>query len=67
MENKKLTLSVDELAEELGICRSAAYALVKRPGFPSIRISKCRIIIVRSKLIEWLETNVGNMVNGENT
>lgn len=50
----RTTLSVHELAAEMGISLSLAYDLVKQPGFPSIRISERRIIIPRAELDEWL-------------
>ena len=40
----KTTLSVQELASQLGIGLSKAYALVKEPDFPTIRIGT-RILI----------------------
>lgn len=41
------------VAAELGINMNAAYALVKQPGFPSIRIGK-RIIIPKEAYNKWL-------------
>ncbi|MBR3999536.1 MAG: helix-turn-helix domain-containing protein, partial [Clostridia bacterium] len=43
MEKQKLTYTVLEMAEVLGISRPTAYELVKRKGFPAIRISDRRI------------------------
>jgi excisionase family DNA binding protein len=40
----KPTLSVDEAAEILGICRTSAYAAIARGEIPSIRINR-RIVI----------------------
>ena len=59
MSNEKLTLSVDELAKELGISKPIAYELIKREGFPSIRISERRIIIPVDALRSWLNANAG--------
>ena len=59
MSNDKLTLSVDELAQELGISKPLAYELIKRDGFPSIRISERRIIIPVDALRSWLNANAG--------
>ena len=67
MEDKRLTMSIAEVARELGISKPTAYALARKPGFPSIRVSENRIRVHRAKFIEWLEANVGNMGNGENT
>lgn len=59
MSNEKLTLSVDELAQELGISKPIAYELIKREGFPSIRVSERRIIIPVDALRSWLNVNAG--------
>ena len=59
MSNEKLTLSVEELAKELGISKPIAYELIKRDGFPSIRVSERRIIIPVEALRAWLNTNAG--------
>ena len=50
----KLTLSVDELAERMGISRPRAYELVHVEGFPSIRFGR-RIIIPIEQLHQWLK------------
>lgn len=52
---EKLAYSVKELCEVLGIGEPVAYELVKRPGFPSVRVSKNRIIIPVAPLKKWLE------------
>ena len=57
MSNERLTLSVEELAKELGISKPIAYELIKREGFPSIRVSERRIIIPVEPLRRWLEEN----------
>lgn len=49
----KTTLSVQELASQLGIGLSKAYALVKEPDFPTVRIGT-RILIPIDGLHEWL-------------
>lgn len=59
MRNEKLTLSVDELAQELGISKPLAYELTRRDGFPSVRISERRIIIPVDALRSWLNANAG--------
>lgn len=59
MTNEKLTLSVEEMANELGISRPIAYELIKREGFPAIRISERRIIIPVEALRNWLNKNAG--------
>ena len=59
MSNEKLTLSVEELANELGISKPIAYELTRRDGFPSVRVSERRIIIPVDALRSWLNANAG--------
>ena len=51
---EKLTISVDEMASMLGISRPVAYELVKRDGFPAVRVSERRIIVPVEALKRWL-------------
>ena len=50
---EKATMSVQELASQLGISLPKAYELVKRPGFPVLRIGT-RILIPVDAFREWL-------------
>ena len=59
MEKEKMTMTVEEMASELGISRPIAYELVKRDGFPAIRISERRIISPVEALRNWLNKNAG--------
>lgn len=54
---KRLTLSVEETAKELGICTKSCYELVHRQDFPTIRIGK-RIRVSREGLAEWVRKQV---------
>ncbi len=56
MIDKKMTITVEEMAEMIGISRSVAYQLVKERDFPVIRISERRLIIPIKSLEKWLET-----------
>lgn len=56
MTTEKLTVTVHEMAQMIGISRTSAYELTRREGFPAIRISERRIIIPVDKLKEWLNT-----------
>ena len=51
----KLTCSAPELAQLLGISRSAAYNLMHHEDFPSFRIGK-RWLVRESCLHEWLDS-----------
>ena len=51
--NDHMTLTVRELAGELGICLPIAYELVRRQDFPAITLGR-RIIIPRTAFETWL-------------
>lgn len=53
---EKATISVRQLAEQLGVSLPKAYELAKQPGFPSIRIGN-RIVIPKDAFQEWLIVN----------
>ena len=50
---EKTTMSVQELAAQLGVSLPKAYELVKQPGFPVIRVGT-RILIPIDAFREWL-------------
>ena len=52
----KMTVTVEEMAELIGVSRSVAYQLVKEKDFPVIRVSERRLIIPLKSLETWLET-----------
>lgn len=52
---EKLTVSVDELAQMLGVSRPVAYQLAHQDGFPAIRVSDRRIVVPVDALKSWLE------------
>jgi excisionase family DNA binding protein len=56
---EKQTISVQELSSMLGISLPKAYELVKKPGFPVIRIGS-RILIPINAFKEWLVINSQN-------
>jgi excisionase family DNA binding protein len=49
----RLTYSVDEVAEILGISRSATYECIARGEIPAKRLGR-RVVVVRSALEEFL-------------
>lgn len=55
MTQEKLTVSVEEMANMLGISRPVAYELTHREGFPVVRVSERRVIIPLESLKRWLE------------
>ena len=56
---QRLTMSVSEMSEELGISSKTGYALTHIPGFPVIPIGH-RVRISREGLAEWVKANEGN-------
>ncbi len=56
MTDNRLTVTVEEAAEILGISRAFAYALVRREDLPSVRLGR-RLVIPRRAL--------ERLVNGE--
>lgn len=55
---EKATLSVDELAQCLGISRPKAYEPVHMAGFPKISIGR-RIIVPKEALLAWMDREAG--------
>lgn len=51
-------LAVTDLAEILGVGRTTAYELCRRPGFPAIKIGK-QIRIPREALMYWIDGQSG--------
>jgi excisionase family DNA binding protein len=56
---EKATLSVQELAAQLGISLPKAYELVKQPGFPVLKIGT-RILIPVDAFKAWLISNASH-------
>ena len=50
-----LMMSVQDIAEVLGISKSSAYVLVKEKGFPKIKIGARVVIPPRDKFLEWID------------
>ena len=58
MDNKteKLTITVKEASEALGVSKATAYMLVNTGRIPAIRISDRRWIVPRVALLKMLES-----------
>lgn len=54
----RLTVTVPEMAEMLGIGRIKAYELANIKGFPAISLGK-RIVVPVDQLKKWLEERAG--------
>lgn len=53
MNGERLTLTVEEAGELLGVSRGVAYAAVKSGEIPSVRICR-RILVPRARLLALL-------------
>lgn len=55
MDSQELprVLTVIEIARYLRISRSAAYELLRRPGFPAIRLGRT-VRVSRAAFMQWL-------------
>ncbi len=54
VQNERMTLSVSEAADILGVSRPSLYQLIDKPGFPSFRVGR-RVLISRAGLARWVE------------
>ena len=54
----KLTYSVDEAAQVLGVSRSTIYNLIHRADFPALKVGS-RQLISREGLAEWVRKQAG--------
>ncbi|MBQ8249263.1 MAG: helix-turn-helix domain-containing protein [Clostridia bacterium] len=57
-EDLPLMMNAESVANALGISRASAYELLKKEGFPALRIEG-RVVVPRDKFIEWVEQNTG--------
>ena len=55
MESHRLTLSVSEVAEVVGISRAHAYELIRTRQLPSVRLGR-RLVVPRKALESFLES-----------
>lgn len=56
---ESLTMSVEETAQQLGICTKIAYQLTHRADFPTIKIGR-RTRVSREGLREWVRSQEQN-------
>lgn len=53
---EKLTLSIPEVAQVLGVSKPTAYALANSEGFPILHIGKRKVVPAQG-LREWIQKN----------
>lgn len=51
---EKLTITVEEMENVVGVSRPKAYELIHKEGFPAVRIGR-RVVIPIDGLKRWLE------------
>jgi len=51
---ERMTMTVSDLQQAMGIGRNAAYDLVNRADFPKVRVGK-KIVIPRDAFLRWLD------------
>lgn len=56
---EKLTMSVPEMAQALGISRAKGYDLVNRADFPKLRLGR-KIVVPTEAFHHWLAREVGD-------
>lgn len=55
---ERLTYSVAEAAQALGVARSTMYELIHKEGFPTLKVGSRRLIS-KELLAEWVRTQAG--------
>lgn len=55
----KITFNASDIAQLLGISRSAAYELMHREDFPTITIGK-RMVVLQNQFYEWINRQSKN-------
>ena len=61
---ERMTYSIDEAAEALGVGRSAVYNLCHVEGFPRLKIGKGGKFRIPIDLLKrWMEENSGGEIN----
>lgn len=54
LTSPKLTLSIPEAAEVIGVSRSQMYTLAKSKGFPTVQVGR-RLLVSTKGLERWVE------------
>lgn len=64
MDEKKLAMTMDEVATELQISRPTAYDLARSEGFPALKVGR-RVIVPRIEFERWLSESAINRLEFE--
>ena len=63
-EKGPMTMTVDELADTLGIAKIKAYELTNTPGFPSFKVGR-RTLVSRMGLQDWIKKQCDEQIKGQ--
>jgi excisionase family DNA binding protein len=55
VEDLPLVLTVEDVADITGICKTNAYALCKSKSFPCVTVGK-RMLIPKLAFVKWMES-----------
>ena len=56
-EELPMIMTSKDVKNLLGINHNGVYELMRKPGFPAVRVSERRIIIPRDRFLEWLDSS----------
>ena len=54
----KIVYTVKEVADLLGVSTITVYNMCKEYGFPSIKVGKKKIVILKEKYEKWMEEKI---------
>lgn len=66
LNTPKLTLSIPEAAEVIGVSRSQMYTLAKSEGFPTVQVGK-RLLVSAKGLERWVDEQASKGWQGVGT
>lgn len=61
MEKEKLSLTIDEAAEMMGVGRNMMLKIAKIDSFPAVQFKK-RIIINKKQFIQWFDNVTAGLI-----
>lgn len=64
MDERKLAMTMDEVAKELQISRPTAYDLARSDNFPALKVGR-RVIVPRVEFERWLSMSAINRLEIE--
>lgn len=59
--NSKTIFTIDDVSKILGISKTTCYKIAQDADFPSIRISRRRIIVPKQQFMIWLDKKTQKM------